>query len=140
MNIPAHPQSEANDPLYAAALSYLSNRHATLWSDFILPDNIIPAARWLSSQIQGVAEHYDAPFFTAGTAGTKPLTAPYSGPYSTKSTGGGQRPEKEKEKEKTGLAATVAAGRERHNGIPDELTGRNRPSALRTHGQQPERW
>ena len=112
--VPAHPQSETNDPLYAACLSYLSNRHATLWSDFILPDNIIPAARWLATQIQGVAEHYDAaptapPFFTAGTADTKPLTdAPnehYEGPYSHERNGGGRR-----------------------------------PSALVTHGQQPERW
>ena len=80
--VPAHPQSETNDPLYAACLSYLSNRHATLRSDFILPDNIKPAARWLSSQIQGVAEHYDAqgvPFFQTNT---KPLTDNYSGPYS----------------------------------------------------------
>lgn len=111
MNVPAHPQYETNDPLYAACKAFLQARRCTLWSDFILPDNIKPAARWLSSQIQGVAEHYDAaptapPFFTAGTADTKPLTESYSGPYSTEHGGGGKA----------------------------------RPSALLTHGQQPERW
>ena len=105
-----------NDPLYEACESFLSNRHTVLWSDYDLtrPDRKEKAARWLAAQIQGVAEHYDAaptapPFFTAGTADTKPLTdAPnehYEGPYSHERNGGGRR-----------------------------------PSALVTHGQQPERW
>lgn len=73
------------DPLYDACKSFLDARRCTLWSDFILPDNAEPAARWLAEQIQGVAEHYDAtqtPFFTTEGANTKPLTDNYSGPYS----------------------------------------------------------
>lgn len=149
--VPAHPQSETNDPLYAACLSYLSNRHATLWSDFILPDNIIPAARWLSAQIQGVAEHYDAtdtPFFTTAT---EPLTAPYdgySGPYSTEHSGGGRSPRTQPYYERDGQEY---AGQRPFNPLkvleetlkadPDyATTPRQRPSATATHGQQPERW
>lgn len=104
------------DPLYDACKSFLDARRCTLWSDFILPDNADKAAAWLSDQIQGVAEHYDAtqtPFFTTAT---EPLTTPYD--------------------PRTTLQAAVQAD-------PDYTTTprtADRPSALVTHGQQPERW
>lgn len=78
------------------------------------------AARWLEAQVRGVADHYDTPERTY-----HPVEPPYRGPYSTETTGGGPRP-----------AQQVDAAHPLWNMDSTQT----RPSALITHGQQPDRW
>lgn len=113
-----------NDGTYEACLSYLNAKGHTLWGDYSLNPNEDgsghykneAAAHWLEAQVRGVAEHYDTPTRTYGTASNTEQTALYAGPYSTERNGGGKRPARQ---------ATAGSGR---------------PSALITHGQQAERW
>lgn len=109
------------DGTFEACLSYLRTKGHVLWGDYSLNPNEDgsghykneAAARWLETQVRGVADHYDTPTRTYHPA------QPYAGPYSAERSGGGLRPDPKPR--------------------PTDTTG-GRPSALITHGQQPEAW
>ena len=126
---------QAQDGTYEACLSYLAAKGYVLWGDYSLNPNANddgtpknrPAALWLEAQVRGVADHYDTPARTY-----HPTPNKYSGPHSTETTGGGQRPRWYESGETTGGGLTQKAVN------PDSF--RDRPSALITHGQQAEAW
>lgn len=113
--------SANNDGTYEACLAYLDAKGYVLWGDYSLNPNRNDdgspknhaAARWLEAQVRGVADHYDTPEAPAPS---------YAGPLSD----GDQRTGKHQ-------AAYIMN--------PAWHFGKSgRPSALITHGQQPERW